>query len=742
MSVTLAPESRRHTILIIDDTPANLAVVVDYLEDHGFEVAVAQNGLVGIQRVKLVKPALILLDVMMPEIDGFETCRRLKADDTVKDIPVIFMTALGETTDKVAGFDAGGVDYITKPFQTEELLARVKSHLFLHEMQLQLAAQNLLLQQEITVRREAESALRLRNRAVESCLNAIVILDCSRIGNPIEYVNPAFVRITGYKVEDALGKTIDFLFGQDRTQQGIADTRELLQERREGRLTLRNFRKDGTIFWNDLHIAPVRDEKGEVTHIVCVMNDITEAKNYQEELKRQGNYDALTGLPNRNLLFDRLCQSVVMARRADYSVGVVFIDLDRFKFINDSLGHSAGDELLLIVSQRLRQAVRQSDTVARLSGDEFVLILPDSENASPICTLTERPTELAASYTPIKTVLDRVVNAVAEPVMLKGKEFSVTCSIGVSFFPDDGQDAETLLKNADAAMYQVKESGRNNFQFYTADMNVYIAEQLAMEASLRYALERNEFFLCYQPKVDLKSGRVTGVEALIRWNSREKGVIPPLAFIPILERIGMINDVGKWVIQQSMHEQSHWQEAGLPVPRIAVNVSQIQLDNKKFVDDIKVLLEKFNGQQPPLDLEITESLMMKNADVNIPKLSAIREMGIGIAIDDFGTGYSSLSQLGSLPINVLKIDRLFIKNITTSANDRSIVFTVISLAHSLKLRVVAEGVETAAQMTLLMSLGCDEVQGYYFSKPLPIEQYLEWQKEFSFSPSDLLKPQT
>jgi len=739
MSVTPAPGSPQYTILIIDDTPANLAVVVDYLEDHGFMVSVAQNGIVGIQRTHLVKPDLILLDVMMPEISGVETCRRLKADEATKDIPVIFMTALSDTTDKIAGFEAGGVDYITKPFQTEELLARVKTHLALRTMQIRLAEQNIRLQQEVVVRRKVEAELRLQNRAVESCLNAIIIINCIEPGNPIEYVNPAFKRITGYDVEDVIGHSLDLLFNGSKATFDKDKIRTMLREHQEGRVTLCSYRKDGSLFWNELYIAPVREDTGEVMHIVCVMNDITETKKYQEELQRQGTYDSLTGLPNRSLLFDRLNHAVETARRYKYSIAVVFLDLDRFKLINDSLGHGSGDELLLTISKRLVGSIRKSDTVARLSGDEFVLILPDSEHASPVATLTERPDNSLSSYVPIRVVLDRVVSAVAEPIVLKGTEFTLTCSIGVSLFPNNGEDAETLLKNADAAMYRVKEAGRNNFQFYTADMNMHIAEQLAMEASLRHAVERSEFFLCYQPKINLKNGTVSGVEALLRWNHPERGIIPPLVFIPILEKTGMINEVGLWVIQQALLEQQRWLEMGFPIPRIAVNVSQVQLNNKNFVADIKSILEKTPNQLPALDLEITESLMMQNAEVNISKLKAVAAMGLDIAIDDFGTGYSSLSQLGNLPVNVLKIDRLFIKNISTSDSDRSIVLTIISLAHSLRLKVIAEGVETAEQVTLLASMGCDEVQGFYFSKPLPIDLYLSWQKQFSLSSDSVLK---
>ncbi|HVK57084.1 MAG TPA: EAL domain-containing protein [Burkholderiales bacterium] len=816
MNITSGAEPQPHTILIIDDTPTNLAVVVDHLEDHGFRVAVARNGKEGIKRAKFVEPDLILLDVMMPEWDGFETCRRLKATETTKDIPVIFMTALEEATDKIAGFEAGGVDYITKPFQISEVLARINTHLALHNMQVKLAEQNVQMQQEITVRQRAESALqharddlevrvvqrtaelshanarlqaeigerelaqkalqqardelelrvqertaelseayarivsevderkqfeaalRLKNRAVESSINAIVITNCTTPANLIEYVNPAFERITGYRGEDALGRDIGFLFGDDKEQTGLTEIQTALRENREGRAALRSYRKDGSLFWNDLHIAPVRDEEGTFTHFVCILNDITNARDYEEELKRQASFDNLTGLPNRNLLLDRLAQAVALAQRPSYTVAIVFLDLDRFKLINDTLGHSAGDELLLVVAERLGASLRKSDTVARLGGDEFVLLLPDP--AYPAASLTGGPQVDGSSVSspPIVGVMKRILASLAEPMELAGQEFTISASAGVSFFPHDGRDPETLLKNADAAMYRAKEIGRNNFQFYHPEMNVRIAEQLSMETSLRHALERNEYTLYYQPKVDIAKRTVSGVEALLRWNCPERGTVMPAAFIPILERTGLINDVGAWVVERALEDQKQWEQAGLPIPRIAVNVSRVQLDEKNFIPSLMSALAKSGNGNPRLDLEITESLMMRNAEANIPKLKAVRAMGIGIAIDDFGTGYSSLSHLGTLPANVLKIDRSFVANITNNPTDRSIVYTVISLAHSLELRVVAEGVETMEQMALLSKFDCDEIQGYVLSKPLPLEQYLEWEKQFTATSKELL----
>ncbi|MES2355700.1 MAG: EAL domain-containing protein [Pseudomonadota bacterium] len=660
MSEYSASDSQPYTILIVDDMPTNLAVVVEHLEDHGFRVAVARDGKEGLKRAKFLEPDLILLDVMMPEVDGFETCRRLKAAEVTKHIPVIFMTALEDAADKLTGFDAGGADYITKPFQIAELLARINIHLALCAIQTELAQHKDQLQAEMSLRQNAELAL----RQVRGDIDA-------------------------------------------RVAQRTADIVQI-----NAQLT---------------------------TEIAERLKSEQALQEAREELKRQASYDVLTGLPNRNLLMDRLSHALALARRSNYSVAVVFIDLDQFKFINDSLGHQSGDKLLTTIAERLKSCLRKSDTIARLSGDEFVLALSDQNNPESVANHLLSANEGVGVHPPIGGALQRMLDAVSEPVVLGEREISVTCSMGVSFFPYDGQDPEALLKNANAAMHRAKEKGRNHFQLYTAEMNARIAEQLSLEVLLRRALERNEFTLHYQPKVDLATGSISSVEALLRWNNPEKGIIPPVVFIPILERTGLIREVGKWVIQQALADQTKWQAAGLPAPRVAVNVSQIQLDQKDFVEVVKRALEKREDEATFLDLEITESLMMRNAETNVPKLKIIREMGIGVAIDDFGTGYSSLSHLGDLPVNVLKIDRAFIANITNSDSNRNIVITIIALAHSLGLKVVAEGVETTEQLELLSSLNCDEIQGYVITRPLPLEKYLAWEKGFSFSPVKLGK---
>ncbi len=580
--------------------------------------------------------------------------------------------------------------------------------------------------------REAGEALRLRNRAIESSVNAVMIASFAGAEDPIEYVNPAFERMTGYAAAEVLGRNADFLFGTDTGQPGLADIRAAIAERREAHATLRCYRKDGSFFWNDMHIAPVNDGKGGITHYVSVMNDISDARKYQEQLERQVNHDGLTGLPNRNLLQDRLQQAVAQAQRQKQIVAVALLDLDNFKFVNDSLGHQAGDEVLNLVAQRIKSCVRTTDTVARLASDEFVLVLTGLNNEENIPKVLQRVVEAISSQPQVTQTLDKVLDSVSRPITLDGREIDITCSIGVSLYPHDGNDTESLLKSAMAAMHRAKELGRNNFQFYTAELNTRLGDRLALQTLLRHALERDEFILHYQPKVDLKNGRVTGAEALLRWNSPDRGMVPPVEFINMLEDSGLIIEVGRWILEKAVAQHAVWRKTDPRAPRIAVNISSIQLAQKNFVSMIGDIVKKYGRETCGLDIEVTETLVMKDVQANTVKLRAVRDMGVGVAIDDFGTGYSSFSYLITLPISALKIDRSFVLNIAGNEDHRHIVSTIISLAHLMKHKVVAEGVDAEEQVRLLDQLGCDEIQGYYFSRPLPAGDFEEWRRNFSY----------
>lgn len=557
---------------------------------------------------------------------------------------------------------------------------------------------------EVEERQRKEDSLRLLDRAIEASVNAILITDHSQDDNPIVYANPAFERITGYPAREAMGRNCRFLQREDRSQPALNKLRELIQKEQEGRVVLRNYRKDGRLFWNELFIAPVRDRSGRVTHFVGVQNDITEQKNYQKQLEYHATHDALTGMANRSLLQDRIQQLTAHARRHGLKVAVMFVDLDHLKLVNDSMGHGAGDEVLMRLADRLKDAVRQNDSAARIGGDEFVLVLGEQDRVEGIADAAKR-----------------VLQRIGAPLAILGREMIVTCSIGVSVYPDDGEDAETLLKNADAAMYGAKKKGRNSVCFYTREMNEIIDQRQTLAGKLQRALTDEQFILHYQPQVNLRTGAVVGVEALIRWQHPELGLIGPLQFIPLAEESGMIPLIGAWVMRTACMQIGGLRHRGFPEVRVSVNLSARQLEQKDLVGIIRDALRESALPPALLEVEITESMVMHDIKRVIELLDELKQIGISIAIDDFGTGYSSLAYLKRLPIDRLKIDKSFVNDVTSNGGDATITMAIISLAHALNIQLTAEGVETKEQHTFLKLAECDEAQGYLYGKPMPIE---------------------
>jgi diguanylate cyclase (GGDEF)-like protein/PAS domain S-box-containing protein len=561
---------------------------------------------------------------------------------------------------------------------------------------------------DLTERLEAEEALRLRDRAVEASVDPVLIVSATDPAMPLMYVNAAFERITGYSRDEVLGRNCRLLQGVDREQPELDKIRRAIAEQRDGQALLRNYRKDGSLFWNMLYVTPVRDPRsGAVTHFVGVQHDITELKRYQDELEHQANHDALTGLANRNLLKDRLHQQLALAHRYKRSFSVAFIDLDNFKLINDSLGHDVGDRLLRIAGERLVGCVRDGDTVARPGGDEFVLLVSERNNEG-------------GAY----RVVQRVMAALAPPFQIDHREFNVTCSVGIASFPRDGQDADTLLRNADTAMYRAKDSGRNMFQLYSSEMNVNVGERLTVETDLWRALERDELRLHYQPKVEMKTGQIIGTEALLRWEHPVRGQILPGKFIPVAEESSLIVQIGTWVLNTACAQNVAWQKAGLPHIPIAVNISARQLHDKNIVPIVRAALLASGLDPKYLEIELTESAVMLSLDKATATLSELRAMGVHVSLDDFGTGYSSLSYLKRFPVTRLKIDQTFVRDLATDVDDAAIVRAIIVVAEELSLDVTAEGVETAQQVAFLTAHNCGEAQGFYFARPGPANEIL------------------
>jgi diguanylate cyclase (GGDEF)-like protein/PAS domain S-box-containing protein len=516
-------------------------------------------------------------------------------------------------------------------------------------------------------------------------------------------VNDRFCEMLGYTREELLKLSTAAITHPDEQGDAVADNQRLLRGEiasytREKRLA----RKDGSYMWVILTVSSLPDGEGRPEYIMATYQDISERKRSEERLVQLAHYDALTGLPNRVLFHDLLKQTLRQARRGDGVTGVLFIDLDRFKMVNDTLGHALGDELLRQTAARLTHCVRSGDTVGRLGGDEFAVILSD----------------LAAPQD-AGLVAQKILDALASSFLLDGNEVFVSASIGITLYPSDGGDVGALIRNADAAMFSAKEHGRNTYRFFTAEMNQRMQEKMRVENGLRRALERNEFVLHYQPKVDLASGEVCGIEALLRWQRNGNGLVAPDCFVPALEETGLIVPVGEWVLREVLTQIAAWQRAGLKALPVAVNISARQLQHADFEAMLRRLLDETGVDPRWLDLEITESLLMANPDEARTVFVNLCRLGVRLSVDDFGTGYSSLARLKRLPLHALKIDRSFVRDIATDTDDAAITRSVVLLAHSLNLKVVAEGVEDEEQLAFLRANGCDEAQGYLFSRPLP-----------------------
>ncbi len=557
---------------------------------------------------------------------------------------------------------------------------------------------------DVSVQRRTEEQLRLQLAALEAAANAIVITDHQ---GSVVWANRAFTTMTGYSLEEVLGKSLRLLKSGEQPDSYYANLWTTISSGKVWQGEIVNRRKDGTTYNEEMTITPVTQDV--VNHpnryFIAIKQDITQRKAAEKRVRFLAYYDDLTGLPNRTLLQDRLAKAIADARRQKYKLALLFLDLDRFKDINDSLGHSVGDLLLQEVAARLKKWGREQDTVSRLGGDEFLITLTHVKDVADAAVAAER-----------------LMDAMTAEFIVQGQSLSIGCSVGISIFPEHGSDSETLIKNADSAMYSSKESGRNNFRFFTEDMNAQVVERLTLEHSLRLALPKKQLFLVYQPQMDIASGRITGLEALLRWQHPELGLVPPDKFIKIAENCGLIVPIGEWVLRTACSQARKWQDEGLPPVTVAVNVSAIQFRQEGFCDLVRRVLHETGLSPQYLELELTESLLLANADVTLSVVHALKIMGLTLAIDDFGTGYSSFSYLKQYQVSKLKIDRLFIRDVAVRPDDAAITAAIISMSKSLNLKVIAEGVEDEEQMKFLRAHRCDEIQGYYFSKPLAAEK--------------------
>ncbi len=802
-------------ILVADDTQDNLDLMEALLASEGFEdVRMVSSGQKALELLSVCNDVgVILMDMMMPGMDGMEACRRITSSKEWGHIPVIIVTggALRHNEAVRKSFAAGAMDFVTKPINEVELFMRIHSALALyrerviryhktceleeseekfritfnqapvgianvdvdgrfllvnlrlcemtgygedellhhpfpeifepqsrrrhqqqlkqfmdagmgyHAYELPLVHKDgrtiwsrltlspmkdvsgvpkyfIFIIEDITERKNSEDNLRLAATVFEGSAEAIIITDAE--ANVLK-VNSAFTSMTGYQDHEIVGQNPRLLNSGTHGVEFYRNMWSVLSDTGQWQGEIWNRRKNGDIFPAWLTLCSVRNSSGQLTNYVGISRDITLRKEAEERINYQASHDSLTGLPNRSLFHDRLAHALVHASREKHQLAILFLDLDRFKIINDTLGHAVGDFLLQSVVKRLTSRTRETDTLARWGGDEFIVLLERiKENQE--AAITAR----------------RLLDLLAEPFCVQGQEVFITGSIGISLFPKDGEDVQTLLRNADIAMYRVKDLGKNDYKFYTASMNANALEQMKVESELRHALARDEFVLHYQPRIDVVTGKIVGAEALIRWNSARRGLLWPRDFIPQAEENGCIVPIGEWVLRTACLQCREWQAVTEQPFKMSVNISTHQFKKDDITAVVARILKETGLAPDLLELEITEAVMMENMDKAINTLHALSELGVKVSIDDFGTGYSSLGYLKRFPIGALKIDQSFVRHIPANPDDTAIAMSIISLGKTLKLKVVAEGVETVDQLSVLRNYRCDEAQGYLFSHPM------------------------
>jgi diguanylate cyclase (GGDEF)-like protein/PAS domain S-box-containing protein len=677
-----------HEILLIDDNPCHAKALEEALIAAGdissnFRWARTLSG--GLERLAHKRVWAIFLNLFLPDSRGIDTLDKLQL--LTPGVPIIVLGGADDEEVCKAAMLHGAQDYLLEGHLDGYLIAR--------------AIRN------IVEREIARLELFTEKERAQVTLNSIgdAVL-CTDISGKVTYLNVVAEHMIGWSRKEAVGHPLAEVFQiiDGATHKPSANPMELAVQQDKTVGLAANcilVRRDGTETAIEDSAAPIHDRDGAVTGAVIVFHDVSMARSMMIEMSHLAQHDVLTDLPNRLLLNDRITQAISLARRNQHQAAVLFLDLDGFKNINDSLGHAIGDKLLQSVAARLSACVRKSDTVSRQGGDEFVILLSEVTHAADA--------GISAA---------KIITEIKKAHSIGEHSLRVTVSIGLSTYPDNGDDAETLIKNADTAMYHAKEDGHNNFKFYQKDMSLRAVERQSLEGQLRYALERQELLLHYQPKVNLKTGAITSVEALVRWQHPERGLLLPGQFLTIAEDTGMIVQIGQWVLREACRQTREWLDAGLPAVPVAVNISSLEFRSDKFLEGVQVALKNTCLDPRYLELELTETVLMRHAEAAASALGQLKAIGVRLAVDDFGTGYSSLSYLTRFPIDALKLDQSFVHDIVDSSDDAIVVSAVISMGKSLKHMVIAEGVETIEQLVFLQAHGCDEGQGYYFSRPV------------------------
>ncbi|KIF80629.1 two-component system response regulator [Noviherbaspirillum autotrophicum] len=742
-------------VLLVNDDPGSRFALHTILTDLDAAIETAASGEEALMLLLKKEFAVIILDVKMTGLDGFETARLIRQRPRTKYTPIIFLTSHRATDlDRATGYELGAVDYLFMPVAPEVLKSKVQVFIDLartnqrrERSDADLETTNRQLQQQLEQVMRLNETLRAEivackqageyfpgGRKLMPVANGAAPVEEGAQGREIErliaqhagdfvslldaagawvYASPSYHAAFGKAIRE--GSYFDIVHADDR--EPLRDAfRQLVRDGTNARLHYRVLVPERGERHLESEASVIPDAAGKVAQVVMVSRDITDRKEMEAYILHQSFHDTLTGLPNRLLLEDRMRQATANLGRQHAPVAVLFIDLDRFKDINDTLGHASGDRLLQEVAERLGRCVREGDTVARLSGDEFVVLLAGLHDVQDAAL-----------------VANKIVRTVAEPCLIGGRELRVSPSIGIAIFPDDGQNMEELLRNADTAMYHAKQEGRGRYSFFAARMNEAADQRLAVGSALQRAIQEGEFVLYYQPKISAVDGELRGFEALIRWPQPDGEWMSPGTFIPIAEETGRIEPIGKWALHEAARQIKQWIEAGATCCPIAVNVSARQFHQASLMRDIQTALQRTGIPPGLLEAELTESAVMADPAKTIQALHQIRDLGVSISVDDFGTGYSSLAYLKRFPLDKLKVDAAFVRDIATDPDDAAIVSAIITLAHSLNLTVIAEGVETADQMAFLIEHGCDEMQGHYFSKPVPSEEALEMLKRGRFN---------